>query len=457
MAQYAKASIVGCEYGWAGSNEPKETREENMSEKHLLAIQGGRPIRTAAFPSKMLGAALIGKEELKELEEVVSDRSPFRHYGLSVPLKTSQFEAQVQSFLGCKYALAVSSGTAALSCALAAMEIGVGDEVLLPAFGWYSLYSAVIDAGAMPVFAGINDTLNIDPADLAQKITPRTKAVIVIHYQGGAAQMDEIAKIARDNGVKVIEDCAQSFGGTYRERYLGTIGDIGITSFQINKLITAGEGGMLYTNNEQYYARAVRFHDLGFIRPVFREQLEDKSLCDESACFPGLQYRMGELQGAFLLAQFRKLPGILDTCRKHFLKIKSELQGNGLFAFRPAVEGDCGITVFMKFPSSELARYFAKALDVEGIPVGPSSGCVNLLESPQVRNKNMIRNGFPLYRESDGHETAEFLEERARGQINEILSRYVSIGIGPLYTNEDVQDIVDAIWKVHNYYLEIQG
>ena len=280
-----------------------------------LALYGGTPVRVNPFPSKMLGVAFIGEEELKELTDVVESKSPFRHYGIGKPHKVEDFEKSVREYLGCKYTLAVSSGTAALLCAMAAAGIGPGDEVILPSFGWYSDYFAILNFGALPVFADIDESLNMDPVDFEIKVTDRTKAVIVIHYQGGAAKMDEIMKIAKANNITVIEDCAQAFGGDYKGEKLGTIGDIGISSFQANKMISCGEGGLIYTNKEDYFVRAVRYHDLGLLRPVFEHQLENKSLADSSESFAGLQFRMSELQGAFILAQFRKLPIILDKCR----------------------------------------------------------------------------------------------------------------------------------------------
>jgi 8-amino-3,8-dideoxy-alpha-D-manno-octulosonate transaminase len=238
-----------------------------------LAIYGGRPVREKPFPSKLLGSALIGDEELAELKDVIAEKSPYRYYGYGNPRKVRDFEQKTREMLGSKYTLAVSSGSAALYCACAALGLGPGDEVIIPAFGWFSNYYAVIHVGALPVFADIDDSLGLDPDDFERKITPRTKAVMVVHYQGGPARMDRISAIARAHGIAIIEDCCQAFGGSFQDKLLGTWGDIGLTSFNCVKMLTAGEGGLLWTDNEEYFVRAVRYHDIGRVRSVSKSSL----------------------------------------------------------------------------------------------------------------------------------------------------------------------------------------
>ena len=268
------------------------------------------------FPSKLPGASIIGDEELAELTDVIKSQSPFRFYGIGNPDKVATFETEAKQFLGCTYALAVNSGSSALFCAIVALGISEGDEVIIPAFTWFSDFTSVILNGAKVVFADIDESLNLDPDDFERKITEKTKAVIVVHYQGGPANMDRIVSIAEARGISIIEDCAQAFGGEYKGKKLGTIGRIGITSFQGNKMITAGEGGLVFTNEERLFARAVRCHDNGSMRDHFAEQIEDKTLTSDSSGFPGLQFRMSELQGAVLLAQLRKLPDLLARLQR---------------------------------------------------------------------------------------------------------------------------------------------
>jgi dTDP-4-amino-4,6-dideoxygalactose transaminase len=413
-----------------------------------LAFHGGTPVRKKPFPSKMLGAALIGEEELAELREVVAEKSPFRHYGIGNPHKVKDFEDEARRMLGSKYVLAVSSGSAALFCAVAALKIGVGDEVVMPAHGWYSDYNCVVCAGALPVFAEIDDTFCLDPKDFEKKITERTKAVIVIHYQGGPADMDEIVSIAESRNIKVIEDCAQALGGQYRQKMLGTLGDIGISSFQASKMITCGAGGLVYTDCEEYFVRAVRYHDLGFVRPVFEDRLVDKSLAEPDRSFPGYQFRMNDLQGAFLLAQIRKLPVILEKCRKHHRRLKEALKNSSHFSLRPVDKGDCGITLFLKFATAGEASAFTEALAAEGIPVGPSSGCTNLMDQYPIKSKKMIQKNIPPFGKGYNGEKVVYDSNIHCPNTNKIIARYISIPIGPLYSDEEVEDIIKATRKV---------
>ena len=401
-----------------------------------------------AFPTKMLGASMIGDEELAELADVIKEKSPFRHYGIGDPSKVKTFEDEAMRFLGTRFTLALSSGSAALSCAVAALGIKPGDEVILPAFGWFSDFNSIVLHGALPVPAPIDESLNLSPQGFKALITENTKAVIVIHYQGGPAKLDEIIDIAQRNGIKVIEDCAQSFGGEYSGKKLGTLGDIAITSFQANKMITCGEGGLLYTDSEEYFIRAVRYHDLGFVRPVFADRIPDKELISDSHSFFGQQYRMSELQGAFILAQLRKIEIILEKCRRYHKIIIDSLQGLGCFELRPRIEGDCGIALFIRFKTSEEAADFSQALIKEGIPLGPSSGCCNICREYPIVSKKMYAQGLPPFGSGYNGSDIQYGSSDISKMTDDILTKYVSIGIGPMYNDEDIEDIVRAIRKV---------
>ena len=157
--------------------------------------------------------------------------------------------------------------------ALTALGVGPGDEVILPAWTWYSCYYTILMTGALPVFAEVDDSFTLSPEDLERKITPQTKAVMVVHLFGSPANMDAIMEVARRHNIKVLEDSAQDAGGQYKGQRTSTIGDIGIFSFQLHKMITAGEGGAVATNDPLLYERAVRFHDLGLLRPPTQAQV----------------------------------------------------------------------------------------------------------------------------------------------------------------------------------------
>jgi dTDP-4-amino-4,6-dideoxygalactose transaminase len=238
-------------------------------------LLGQQSIESNAMPNidpGYIGPQFFDEREGQALLEVLESRSPFRYWGEGKPTKVLRFEENFAEYMGTRFALGVTSGTAALDCAVTGLGIGPGDEVIVPAYTWWSDYTCVVHAGALPVFADIDRTLNIDPKDFERKITPRTKAVIAVHLLGTPCDMDPIMQTARKRGVAVLEDCAQCVGGTYHGKKLGSIGDVGIYSFQVNKMITSGEGGAVVTSNPVIYERAARFHDMGTIRRLFLDR-----------------------------------------------------------------------------------------------------------------------------------------------------------------------------------------
>ncbi len=411
------------------------------------AFSGGDPVRTTPFPTNMIGASMIGQEELDELADVVREKSPFRHYGVGNPKKTDLLEKVFAERYGVKYALAVNSGTSALMCAFAAAKLGPGSEVIIPSFSWYSNYCALVAMGVTPVFADIGGDLNIDPDDLESKITDRTKAVVVVHYQGGPAKMQRIMEIAHAHNLIVIEDCAQCCGGGYQGKMLGTIGDIAIFSFQTHKTLTCGEGGMVITNNEEMFVRAVRYHDLGFVRKTFAERLTNPSLADEVYSFAGIQLRMNELSSAFLLAQLRKMDDMLATCRKWHGALREHVASWKEVSVRYE-EGDCGIAFIMMFPSKEHGSKFISYMNAEGIPCQLASACCNLIHKYPIKSKALPHNEMPPFGPAfDGKDIV--FDTKDCPNTDGILERCVGIGIGPTYTEQDIADIIAAMDKVN--------
>src|SRR5689334_6881446 len=230
-----------------------------------LARDGGTPVREKPLVNRFYGPLYYDEKERNELMDVVETGRPFRWYGpgSQLPMKVATFEREFAARMQRRYALAVSSGTAALQTAVAALGIGPGDEVILPAWTWYSCYNAIVLAGALPVFAEIDKSLTIDPEDIEHRITPQTKAIMVVHTEGCPGDMDRVLPIARKHGIKVLEDCAQSLGASYKGKPLGSLGDFAIYSFQFCKTITSGEGGAVGTDDPVLFERACRFHDLG--------------------------------------------------------------------------------------------------------------------------------------------------------------------------------------------------
>src|SRR6266446_3561608 len=278
-----------------------------------LAISGGAPVRTKPLKAGFWGPQYYDEKEQQQLMDVLTTRRPFRWYGPGgePPMKVATFEKEFAARMQTRYALAVTSGTAALQCAMAALEIGPGDEVILPTWTWYSCYNAIVLAGALPVFAEIDESLNLDATDVAGKITPRTKAILAVHLQGCACDMDRLLALARRHKIRVLEDCAQSMGASYKGRPVGSLGDIGIYSMQLYKTITSGEGGAVVTNDPELFERATRFHDLGLLRAPHEQWLGHAHL----EMFAGSQYRMSEFTGGVLVAQLRKLDRIVQALR----------------------------------------------------------------------------------------------------------------------------------------------
>ena len=288
-----------------------------MQTEDALAIDGGMPVRSEPLDFAK-GSSLLGSEEADALAAVIAGRSLFRYKGGLETGTVAEFERAACEFLGCRYAVAVANGTAALRCALAALGVGCGDEVIMPAFTFVATVNAVVAAGAVPVFAEIDDTLGLDPSDLDEKITDRTAAIIAVHLENVACDLDALLAVAERRGIPMVEDTAQSFGATYRGRALGTFGALGTFSLQQEKNITAGEGGLVATDDETLYLRAARFQDQGgqFVTSYASTRGEELT---ES--FAGENLRMGELAGAVAGVQLGRLPGILASLRSNKKRI----------------------------------------------------------------------------------------------------------------------------------------
>ena len=305
------------------------------------------------------GVQLVGAEEEAEVLDVL--RSGFlTRYGPDddrFPAKVRSFENAVRERIGVPFVLAMSSGTSALWTLLKCMGIGDGDEVIVPGFTFVASISAIVYAGAVPVLAEIDDSLNLDPRDVESRIGPRTKAILAVHMLGNPARLDELSAVAQRKGVVVVEDAAQAFGGSYAGRALGTLGVAGAYSFNAYKTITCGDGGMLVTSDEDLYRQAFALHDQGHL--PLRNGVEVGS-----RPFLGLNFRMTELSGAVLLAQLRKLDDILRRLRENKALFKSLIADLPGIRFRhlPDPAGDIATHLVVRFPSETVARAVAADL-----------------------------------------------------------------------------------------------
>ena len=441
----------------AGQNS---TRREFMT-RSCMALSGAAlgfraktlPAGTAAVSTEIsridpgfVGPQFFDEREKQALLEVMESGSPFRYWGPGEPTKVLRFEENFAEYMGARFALGVTSGTAALDCAVTGLGIGPGDEVIVPAYTWWSDYTCVVHAGALPVFADIDSTLNIDPKDFERKITPCTKAVIAVHLLGGLCDMDPIMEIARKHKVAVLEDCAQCVGGSFRGKKLGSIGDVGIYSFQINKMMTSGEGGAVVTSNPLIYERAVRFHNMGTIPQLFL----DRSGPSQAQTFAGENFRMSELTGAVLGAQLSKLDSMVAQLRSNAQTIRGGIKSlPGIrLRRRPDPEGDTGYGVYFEMKDKAMRDRCIRELRNRKVPAGTLSGSVLLPVHESVINKRTRHPDWPSFKSPQGRKI-KYGSDCCRQTLG-VYDRFVQVRVGPKYTQRINNYIVDSIREVYN-------
>ena len=404
-----------------------------------LAVSGGTAVRSKPLGGPNWGPQYYDGKEQRQLEEVLESRNPFRFSNPLNKSKVAIFENEWAARMQTKHALAVTSGTAALHVAMAALEVGPGDEVILPAWTWYSCYNTVIQAGALPVFAEIDESFNIDPKAIEPLITPQTKVIMAVHLQGNPAYMDPILAIARQHGLKVLEDASQSVGASYQGKPLGSMGDIGIYSLQQSKTITAGEGGLLVTSDPYLFERACRFHDVT-VRKDFPSKL---------GFIPGLNYRMNEFTGGVLLAQLRKLDTIIGDVRRNARRVYGGIRDLEFLRWRhlPDPEGELGTGIFLGFRTKEERQRYADAMMAEGVPVSSPGGSVILPIVPEIERKVMVTPRWPSFSSERG-KSIRYGRECCPRTID-ILSRFAGVMMNPKYTERDTDDAIAAVRKVY--------
>ena len=332
------------------------------------------------------------------------------------------FEDEVAKLTGVRHALAVNSGSSAIWLALAALGIGPGDEVIVPGFTFVASISAIVYVRALPVLAEVDATFNLDPADVEARITPRTKAILAVHMLGNPARLDELRAVADRHGIALIEDCAQAFGASYHGKGVGSIGEMGIFSFNEYKTITCGDGGMLVTDDEALYRRCFAMHDQG--HSPLRKGVEVGQ-----RPFLGLNFRMTEVEGAVLVAQLRKLDRIRDHLRANkaiVAGILAEVRG---LAFRelPDPDGDLATHFVVIFPTAEIAQRVAD--EVGSITLAHSGWHVYNHMEHLLERRTVTGKGCPF--DCPYHGTADARYEAGMlPQTDALLERSISFGIG---------------------------
>lgn len=410
-----------------------------MEKENTLAILGGQKTKTTPFGT----GKRFGEEELKQLAEALEQNTLFYHFGHKVQQFLSDFNAMYQV----PYSVAASSGTAAIHVALGAAGVTVGDEVITSPITDQGTVIGILYQNAIPVFADLEpNSYNLDPKSVEARITPRTKAIVVVHLAGNPCDMDPIMAIAKKYNLKVIEDCAQAYLTTYKGKLVGTIGDYGCFSTNDFKHISTGDGGIVTVNSglEGDYHRTHAFADKNYRRMGNDLNRTPSSLAPN--------YRMTELQGAVGIAQLNKLPWICE--RRNVL---GEALNEGL--------RDLDELTVMKIPADSTCTYwfymfrmkdgalncsreqFCEALSAEGIAnrMGYIPDVVYM--QPMFQNKQAYLGSHFPFDQSD--------IQYNRGDCPEaenILRTAVQVPISEFYSDEDIQETIAAIRKVVRYY-----
>ncbi|MCP3659252.1 MAG: DegT/DnrJ/EryC1/StrS family aminotransferase [Bacteroidetes bacterium] len=308
---------------------------------------------------------LIGQEELDAIRGVLESNT-LERYVKSDESVVSRFEKNFCKKLGIKHTLAVSSGTGALICALKGLQIGIGDEVIIPSLTYVATALAVLDVGAIPVIAEIDESLTIDPIDLEKKITSKTRAIIPVHMYGLPCNMDAITNIAEKHDLRILEDVAQACGGSYKGKNLGTIGDAGIFSFNHYKILSVGEGGGVITNNDKIYQTAAIKHHGGII---YEEGLMNSF---DIKPFAGSNFRLAEVLGAMLEVQLSRLDSFLSKLRAEKAQFLETILDFPEYFKKNHIhdkKGDCGTTFFLIFNTVSYAEAFIKEAEKLNVEV----------------------------------------------------------------------------------------
>jgi dTDP-4-amino-4,6-dideoxygalactose transaminase len=410
-----------------------------------LAIHGGAPVRpTPLWYAK--GLATFGDEERTAALEVLESRSLFRYYGPALLGKVSAFESALSEALGVPHAVATSSGTAALRTALAALGVGCGDEVIVPAYTFVATVNAVVTAGAVPVFAEVDDSLGLDPADASARITERTAAIVAVHLENVACDLDPLLDLAARRSIPVLEDAAQSIGATYRGRALGTLGAIGAYSFQLEKNVTSGEGGAVVTADEGLALRSARYQDQGGQFVTAHGGSRGGEL---DAPFVGENLRMTELAGAIAGAQLAKLPRVLAAMRSNKARVLDavgEIEG---FRRRRVhdPEGDGGSSITWFLPSAPAARDFVAAVVAEGVPAAQVYDGRPVYATPSILERRTASGKGGPWNCAE-HPSAIEYRMGMCPRTEDLVARSATVGIGANYSSEDCDDVARAVRKV---------
>jgi len=382
----------------------------------------------------------IGQDEIEEVKKVIDSGKLFKiNSGLQ---EVFHAEEEMKAKFGCKKAILMTSGQAALTSALIGMGIGPGDQVIVPAYTYIATAMAVVAVGAIPVIAEVDETLTLCPIDTERKITKYTKAIIPVHIQGFPCKMDALMEIANKYGVSILEDACQADGGSFGGKRLGTIGTAGALSFNYYKVITCGEGGALLTNDQTIFERALIYHDSNAVA-YFGDQLSDV----ETQLFCGTEYRSNEINAAILRMQLKRMDGILSDLRKNKKYVMDAIATQCQFVPSNDLAGDCGTTIAISFDSSEKAEAFSKAEGIGGtVPINTGKH-VYRNWTPVMNKVGALHPLMDPFKMEANREIVPDYNENMCPKTLDLLSRAVYLSVNPDWTKEQMDQKVEVILK----------
>ncbi|MEO3973506.1 aminotransferase class I/II-fold pyridoxal phosphate-dependent enzyme [Streptomyces sp. CAU 1734] len=368
------------------------------------------------------GYAFLGHEERENVEKVLEswELTRFKRDNPNNPSFVDVFERLVERSFSAAHCVAVNSGTSALLTALAALDIGPGDEVIVPGYTFVASIGSIIYSGATPVLAEVDESLTLDPADVERRITPRTKAIMAVHMLGAPCDMNALTRLAERHGLLLIEDVAQACGASHEGRRLGTIGAAGAFSLNPFKVITSGEGGFFLTNDDHTHQRGYSFQDQGWF--------PGRTDIGSGDVLFGLNLRMADLAGAVACAQWEKLDHVLSETRR----VKKQLAD--AVPERPGVRrrvlhdaaGECGTLLVYVFDRVADAQSVAAALDTKTLV---DSGRHHYANMPQLAELSKP-GGRPSPFRRGGEEGGHSYLPGSLPRTDDVLARSVAVAIG---------------------------
>lgn len=389
----------------------------------------------------MPGTELFGEEERKEVNDVLSTGILFR-YGHDAQRnnfwKAREFEAEVKKITNAKHAHAMSSGSTAIATALAASGIGTGDEVIVPPFTYIATVEAVLFLGAIPIFAEIDETLCLSAEGILKAITPKTKAVCLVHMCGGMAEMDGIMKVVNEKNLVLVEDAGQAFAASYKGVSTGLFGKAGAYSFDFFKIATAGEGGILVTNDEETYKKADSYSDHGHDHIGSNRGMENHP-------YVGFNYRISELHAAVGLAQTRKVPSIREKNRHNKSFLVNELSKTPGIGFAKLADpsGDSATFLNILMPDTESAKRTVDEMNKAGVG-GFNYWFTNMYhfinQWDHVKNLHTVSK-LPVQLIGSSQDYNKLSLPKSQ----EVVGRLISFGIRCTWTEEEMKNLAAKI------------